>query len=164
MPSKWGIQYPFKAWQRKWSGTKISCTGKGMERWAIAPCWFNKKDFDICCIDGFRMFYINQTTTKMSSSKLFLIFWNMSIISGKKQLTNLNPKVWTCLNPNQQAKVIAWQPNHVNWYSELPKAIPSFTRPGFVVLHCSSRWYIYKSPHLGHAEIVGRVRKKNSSL
>ena len=44
---------------------------------------------DICCIDGFRMFYINQATTKKSSSQLF---WKMHIFSAKKQPTNLNPK------------------------------------------------------------------------
>ena len=43
------------------------------------------------------------------------------------------------LNPNQQAKVTAGTPNHVNRYSELPKPIPSLNKPGFVVLHFAGR-------------------------
>ena len=105
-----------------------------MERWATAPCYYMIwNNWIFAVLTGSGCATSTKPLPKKSSSKLF---WKVHIFSARKQPTNLNPKASTQANKQEP---LHGAPIHVNRYGELPKRIPSFIGPGFVVLHFAGR-------------------------
>ena len=123
-------QHPFKAWRRKRSGTKISCTSKGMERWATAPCWYNIILFNRI---GYLLYQRVQDVLhdanhcEKSSSKLFEE--RCSIFAAKK-VTN-QPKPEGFFTQTNRRKITAKNPN---WNPELGPQLELQTLPHFTAV------------------------------
>ena len=92
-------QHPFKAWRKKWSGTKFSCTSKGMQRWATAPCWYM---ISYNWLLGYLLYHRVQDVLHQPGSKT----------TTRNPLPNYSERRTSCLQRTTQAQPQGLNPNH----------------------------------------------------